>query len=295
MTIIAQIQGGLGNQLFQYAAGRALAVKLRERLVLDRQWFERPQAGTTQRAFLLDQMNVKGEIQVLNPLKLNFGRFDKLLQTLLPINPYIYKEKNEFSFQPHFGKGRLYPDQDLYLMGYWQSFRYFEKIRPLILEETSFRFKLSPHYQSYLNQIMYATLPVMVHIRRGDYVNVNSVNRIHGLLSLDYYKQAMLKLVRSQKNIQFFIFSDDIEWVKANLPTCGDAVFVENIDEYNSAAQELQLMRACHNFIIANSSLSWWGAWLGVHPKKQVIAPSQWLASDLWSSEDLFPHSWVRL
>ncbi len=134
---------------------------------------------------------------------------------------------------------------------------------------------------------------VSLHIRRGDYAKDKKTNAYHGLLSLQYYHNAISKMSNIVNKPQFFIFSDDIKWVKENFKIAFPAIFILNSND--KAYEDLFLMTLCKNHIIANSSFSWWGAWLCTNPSKIVYAPKQWLAVNNHQTSDLIPKDWHRI
>jgi hypothetical protein len=135
----------------------------------------------------------------------------------------------------------------------------------------------------------------MVHIRRGDYVNSLSAAKFHGVLTLNYYQQAIEELLLNKPNAHFFIFSDDLPWAKEALPKDLQITFVENALQADDAAQELQLMCACKHHIIANSSLSWWGAWLKQDCGGFVFAPNRWISDSSLDLSNLLPAHWQKI
>jgi hypothetical protein len=153
---------------------------------------------------------------------------------------------------------------------------------------------ISDHYQSYLNSIRNSE-SVMLHIRRGDYVNLPSAAKFHGALALSYYQQAIEELLLNKPNAHFFIFSDDLPWAKEALPKDLQITFVENALQADAAAQELQLMYACKHHIIANSSLSWWGAWLKQDCGGFVFAPHRWISDSSLDLSKLLPAHWQKI
>jgi hypothetical protein len=179
-------------------------------------------------------------------------------------------------------------------LGYWQSFRYFDSIRQQLIHEIRPINQLSPQYQIYLEKIK-GCLSAMIHIRRGDYVNLPVAAKAHGFLGLDYYQNGMRLLLENDIHTHFFVFSDDLDWAKANLPHQEKITYIETANEKTAPIQELFLMTQCQRHLIANSSLSWWSAWLSVDQNPLVIAPKRW-TNDLdkeW--DDLLPSHWQRI
>lgn len=292
-TVVVSLYGGLGNQLFQYATGLALASQHQAELLLDINWFEavKTKQNVTNRHYALSLLGVKDKTLNLSKKK---GFLYQLARKLsLPIKNAldmpVYFEKSY-----HFDAGIAQLALPIHLDGYWQSYLYFESIKPLLDEQ----FTQVPRHLDDLNQAMFASIQsshsVCVHIRRGDYVTNTNAAKHHGTCSIAYYQVAMKQMMQREPSIKFFIFSDDIPWVKVNLTPPGEHVFVD-VNGDQDVHYDLWLMCACRDFIIANSSLSWWAAWLSQHPEKYVIAPENWFADGKQNTKDLIPESWKRL
>lgn len=294
MNIIAQLQGGLGNQLFQYATARALAHRHQSALLLDHGWFAKTYDDVTPRELLLSSLNTKGALIAFEPPLKRPKRILRILQKLWPINPFIYSERTPYRFDPQLFKVPAFKSQNLYLMGYWQSYRYFESIKTILQAEINPAAPLAPHYQNYLDQIKKSN-SAMIHVRRGDYIHLASAAKVHGFIGLEYYKKGMGILLEKNLNIHFFIFSDDPEWVRKNLPHQNRMTFIESLESNDAVIQELELMTHCQHHLIANSSLSWWGAWLAKNEDNLVICPSNWTNDLTMSWDDLLPVHWQRI
>jgi hypothetical protein len=293
MKITTQIQGGLGNQLFQYATGKALSIRLKIPLHLDIDWFNHGWDNVTPRQFLLPEFPLVYEISTSPTISQPPRRWRRIAQELLPLHPYILNDR-VFGYNLKLNQFNPYKNQDVYLMGYWQSFRYFESIRTELLNEIKPAADLSSHYQRYLDQIK-NSISAMVHIRRGDYVHLSAAAKVHGFLGLEYYQTGMSLLLEKNSSVQFFVFSDDLEWVKVNLPYSERICFIESSPEKSAPAQELFLMTQCQKHLIANSSLSWWGAWLSTSSNPQVIAPKNWTNNHSKNWDALIPPQWQRI
>jgi hypothetical protein len=294
MNIITQLQGGLGNQLFQYAAARALSHKIHSPLLLDQSWFSKTYDNVTPRDFLLPLMNIKGSFISYEKAIKRPKKIYRLAQKFWPIDPFIFVEKTPFRFDSQIGSAPAFKRQNLYLMGYWQSYKYFESIKSILQSEISPKNSLDSHYQNYLEQIN-TSESAMVHVRRGDYIDLASAARIHGFIGLDYYQKGMQSILEKNSDTQFFVFSDDLEWAKENLPHQDKCKFIESISSSNAVIQELELMTHCQHYLIANSSLSWWAAWLSKNPNGSVICPSQWTTDSSVNWSELLPSSWHRI
>ena len=296
MTIITQLQGGLGNQLFQYATGRALAAHLQTDLLLDRAWFECPPFGSTPRQLELPFLKLPAPYYISTnfaaPIKM--GLIQSFIQSFSPSKPKVYHEKMGFTFDAKLFKVKLNKNQDLFIFGYWQSFKYFSSIRLALQSECQPTAHISEHYGFYLKKIQ-STESIMLHIRRGDYLTSPSAMQIHGVLNINYYLAAIQLILKELPNAHFFIFSDDIAWTKNALPKDLRSTFIETDLNANSPSQELRLMMHCRHHIIANSSFSWWGAWLKFASTGIVIAPSRWLTKQKNGLSDLLPPEWIVL
>jgi hypothetical protein len=292
--IRVRLEGGLGNQLFQYAAGRALAVRHGCGLELDASWYQDIQTGVTARGFELGHFKCVADITVPRK-KYLFSKFPLILR----INQWmpgfsIYREVG-MSFNEQFW---LLPDQT-YLIGYWQSYRYADEILSLLKSELEPTRPLSLDNQLIAQKIS-STSSVALHIRRGDYVSLVAASKHHGALGISYY-QAALRRIRDQiSSPTIFVFSDEPEWCRSNLLLDdADATFVGN-NSGPSAWQDLILMSHCEHHIIANSSFSWWGAFLADlrRPSAQriVIAPRRWFNTNAYQDvSDRLPYHWVKL
>ncbi len=294
MAIYSYLQGGLGNQMFQYAIARALSEHYQSTFLLDRSWFDVPQSETTPRPYQLDLLQIQNvaNSDLIFPKKPN--KLIKALQGFIPANPIVYYQQNAFEFDPSLFRLKRMAERDLFLFGYWQAYPYLESIRPILQTEFKTKAPTPNHYQAYLQQIR-SSESVMLHIRRGDYVNSPSAAKFHGVLPLSYYQQAIEVLLLQKPDSHFFIFSDDLPWAKEALPKNLKITFVENALQADAAAQELQLMTECKHQIIANSSLSWWGAWLKQDCNGLVFTPNRWISDNSLDLSNLLPTSWHRI
>ncbi|AUG54567.1 alpha-1,2-fucosyltransferase [Thalassospira marina] len=285
--VVVGLSGGLGNQMFQYAAGRSLALKLNVPLELDISWFK----GCLDRNYALDMFNVSA---TLREHKSSLPDFLQNFETRMSrryarrrMGVPIYREPH-FHFDPNFET----IENPVFLEGYWQSERYFRKYAETIHADLRLRKPIPEACQNVMNDVR-SSNAICVHVRRGDYVNNPEAARTHGVCSLDYYRRAVSTLCYGLENPQCFVFSDDPKWVHENivLPCCTTVV---DFNDSNNVHWDLALMAACKHFVIANSSLSWWGAWLGNARDKRVIAPMIWFKDDK-DTKDLIPATWERL
>jgi hypothetical protein len=178
--------------------------------------------------------------------------------------------------------------QNYYLDGYWQTEKYFLVNRQKLLNDFCLKQSLSAVANNLANHAK-SVCSVSIHVRRGDYLNYSNTFNIQ---SVDYYQRAINVLKNKLVSPIFFVFSDDITWCKANLSFANDLIFIdESIADY----EQLTLMSLCSHHIIANSSFSWWGAWLGLNQDKVVIAPQNWFADHALTVNDIVPNDWLKL
>jgi hypothetical protein len=294
MAIYSYLQGGLGNQMFQYAIARALSERYQTAFILNRSWFGTPQGNATPRELQLNLLNIQ-DIQFIDeifPKKL--GKIARILQPFLPTQSLVIYQRNAFDFDPTLFKLKNVSTRDLYISGYWQAFPYIDAIREQLKEEFKTRSAIADSYQDYLQKI-HTSESVMVHIRRGDYVHSPAAAQYHGTLPIHYYQTAIQDLLAVKPNAHLFIFSDDLMWAKEALGASAQKTYIEHTSSADAAAQELQLMFACKHHIIANSSLSWWGAWLKQEKNGLVLAPNRWINDQHLDLSNLLPAEWKKV
>jgi hypothetical protein len=277
--------------MFQFAAGRALASKLNLEHRIDISGFERYQLHKYQLSPVFVGMEKATPLDLHNLIG---WRSNTIAKRLVAKPQLSWVRGRNFVVEPHLtywpGIECLYKPS--YLVGYWQSEKYFRAIESTIRTDFFFAQPLSQRNQQILNEITNSQA-VSLHIRRGDYVQDSKKLAFHGVCSLDYYREAIAFLSQRIKTPKFFIFSDDMTWVKNNLQIKFESCYVDHntgLESYN----DLRLMSQCKHNIIANSSFSWWGAWLNANSSKIVVAPKKWYAnqSDL---NGVCPASWVKL
>jgi len=281
--IVVKLKGGLGNQLFQYAAAKQISIKFNTPLVLDLSFFESKSQKHTSRIYELDKFNIDTRVADYNESKkINSSPLSKIRLNKLT-------DKN-FWFKQYFI--RLLPFG--YVRGFWQSEKYFIEIKHLISESFTFKKPLDYSFSDLEKQID-ITNSVSIHFRRGDYVTNEKANKHHGVTSLEYYTHAIEYINQQVKDAVFFVFSDDIEWVKLNFSSQSPLVFVDKSDQTNHS--DFRLMLQCKHNIIANSTYSWWAAWLNKNADKIVIAPQKWYndSKNQQKLKDIIPYSWILL
>lgn len=293
--IIVKVIGGLGNQMFQYAAGRALAIRHNCELKLDTTSFEN---------YAHHQGFELNSVFGIDSLKLDQKELDMLLgwrrlkianalirrwQGLQFGNPKIINE-------PHFHYWHGWENLvgSIYITGYWQSERYFINQGEQIRNDFKFNKSLDIQSEEFAKQISDVN-SISLHIRRGDYVSNPKNMEIHGFCGSTYYEEAIKHLVTKYGDVKLFIFSDDIEWVRKNINLgMYKHTFVNHNTGINSW-RDMKLMSLCKHNIIANSSFSWWAAWLNKNPSKTVIAPKNWFATQKINSKDVLAKNWIAL
>ena len=283
--IIVQLKGGLGNQLFQYAAGRRLSLTLGVPLKLDLSFYKRH----SQRTYELHQFHI--EAGIATDWEVARWRGPRLLTRIaqpLGLLPRYVMEKS-FEFDPAI----LYLQDGRYLEGYWQSYRYFADVVPQVRKELAVRIPPSDADHTLLDRMARCD-SVCLHVRRGDYASNPTIQQVHGLCGVDYYQRAVEAIAAQVRVPELFVFSDDMPWVKQNLRFELPTTHVEH-HGVDSAPLELRLMAGCRHFVIANSSLSWWAAWLSDNENPIVYAPRCWFADPTINTAYLTPPSWHRI
>jgi hypothetical protein len=200
----------------------------------------------------------------------------------------VFREKHF-----HFDPAVLDIRAPVCLDGYFQSEKYFSDFREEIASEFTLATPAGDRAQAILDQ-MATHDAVCLHVRRGDYVANAATNAVHGTCPLDYYHQGLGIVCEGLENPHCYVFSDDPEWVRAHFSPAY-AMSVVDIHGSDEAHEDLRLMAACKHFVIANSSLSWWGAWLGSNPSKRVVAPRRWFQGGTHDTKDLIPDGWTRI
>jgi hypothetical protein len=288
LKIIVRLLGGIGNQLFQYAAGRSLATKEDCELILDDSLMIR-RPWMTPRDYALDVYNIQARrISLKEKASLLFRvlpPFRYLYETGLANSPFTYYREPHYHFDP--GLHQL--TGDLIIEGYWQSGRYFADIADDLRRELQPIRPLDIHAQNFLDQILNGN-SVSLHIRRGDYISNPAAAKNFFTCDLAYYQRAVAFVGERVANVVFFVFTDDPYWVEKEFRIDFPMVLVSRPNAW-PAHDDLRLMSHCSQHIIANSSFSWWGAWLNPRPDKVVVAPSRWFREKR-NMRDLISPEW---
>jgi len=296
--IVTRLKEGLGNQMFQYAAGISLSLQKGTAFFFDdsiytsENWYSRKKIG---REFGLGAFCLTGKpldgwrrFCVLTLIRRRYFVLRVLLHALgVPIAlKYICDTGVERKVDERLQKC----GNNIFLDGYWQTENYFKSVRKVILSEFTFRESPDAKNAALLSGIISCDA-VCVHVRRVDYTTPESL-AIRGICRIDYYREAVDYITRRVRNPHFYIFSDDPAWVGLTFQGI-DSVTMVTHNVGHRDAEDLRLMVHCKHFIIANSSFSWWAAWLGQYSEKIVVAPRRWMANG--DDYDVVPDGWVRL
>jgi hypothetical protein len=295
MNIVSYQSSGLGNQLFQYAASRYYAGRYGAsvRLITDRPEHT-VSHGNYPRPFLLPHVSISTDSARMSSMdRLFFSRRRSLkpaisvLKRLLGVQVFREAFERRYDFLPELpleaGVGTVY------LVGYWQTYRIAQAIEPELRRDLKFKQPAVGKNAEILERIAACPNPVSLHVRRGDYTLAVEGHRT---LSMDYYARAIAHIRERLADPVFFIFSDDIPYVRSNLSADLPAVFVDHNDDA-TCHEDLRLMSACHHHIIANSTFSWWGAWLNPRAEKIVLAPKYWYLTPESYYPELLPPNWT--
>ncbi len=289
--IIVRLKGGLGNQLFQYACGRALAHHHCTSLMLDTTWFAHPKFH-----YSLDRFNISAtvasdlDIAIATRAPNNLrGIIDSMLQRMKPYYKRRYVHERALDYDPNI----LRVSKEAYLHGYWESPKYFSNIADILRNELTLVEAMDSINCEYSQRIQNCN-SVSVHIRRGDYLEVKYL-KMFGVLSIEYYQRAVHFLAARIDKPHFFIFSDDIDWCRDNIRLDHEYEFVSH-NSTNAEHMDLVLISLCLHHIIANSTFSWWGAWLSNRSKRKiVIAPQKYGVDPRLNRPGFYPEDWIML
>ncbi|RNC68869.1 MAG: alpha-1,2-fucosyltransferase [Desulfuromonadales bacterium] len=291
--VIVRLNGGIGNQMFQYAAARRIAHVNSAPLKLDLSWFQEKGPWTPRhfelRVFALScEIAHSSEVRTLKSRRQNavFRKLPGFIKSRLFHTNQTHIIEKSYAFDPAI----LSLKGDVFLDGYWQSDKYFRDIETVLRADFAFREDMDDDNAKSANLIQ-ASESVSIHIRRGDYVSLPAAQAFHGLCPIAYYQDAVHRIRSQVANPTFFVFSDDMVWVKEHLKL-GERVHYVDHNGPNRGHDDMRLMSLCKHHVIANSSFSWWGAWLSVNPDKIVYAPQRWFNKDV-KSRDNIPESWL--
>lgn len=267
--IVTCIKGGLGNQLFQYAVARRLAEFHKTELKLEISWYKAQKKK--RHDYLLKHFNIQEDF-------ISLSEINELRQV---------KEKHY-----HFDSSILNLEDNSYLVGYWQSKKYFLDIESRIRSEFTFKKDLKED-RGVVNSIS-SSNSVSLHVRRTDYIHRGT--KIFGTCSLDYYHRCLEYIEERFKIDHVFVFSDDPVWTRENLQLKYPITYVTPVDVKENVCRDFCLMSLCKYHILANSTFSWWAAWLCQRNNKVVLAPEPWFLNPGPRNEkDLIPTTWIRI
>ena len=293
ILLVVRIGGGLGNQMFQYAFARSLEIRHKKEVFLDIKSLE-----TNKRNYELYHFTIKENYVDTSKMKYFYAK--NFVEKSFYYLQYKFKKDNGLTRRIR-ERGRGFSSQYLeirenaYFHGCWQSERYFENIKKTVRNEFNFREKPRGKNIEMIKKIKADRLSVSIHVRRGDYISDVKNLKKHGVCNIEYYLNA-IKYMKDKvgKNIHFYIFSDDMKWVRENLSIDCLTTYVEH-NGGEQSFEDMRLMSLCSHNIIANSTFSWWGAWLNRNPNKIVIAPQKWFHSVEIENKDIIPKEWIRI
>lgn len=266
--IIVRLIGGLGNQCFQYAVGRHLSEIHHAELKIDISEFETYKLH----AYSLNHYNI---IE-------NFASSEDMVELKYVREKYL-----------HFDPEILHLPDGIYLQGYWPTEKYFTGIADIIHRELTVKLQQSGRDKEIADQITSCN-SVSIHIRRADYLPNTYAEQLLEPCSMEYYSCSLEHIVGCVEKPHFFVFSDDKAWARGNFKLPYPITFVDH-NGPDKNYEDMRLMSLCKHNIIANSSFSWWGAWLNDNPDKIVFAPNRWFTEKAWnSSRDMIPDSWNK-
>ncbi|HXB45815.1 MAG TPA: alpha-1,2-fucosyltransferase [Puia sp.] len=294
--IITKLSGGLGNQMFQYAAARALSIKWQEKLLFDTSLFSNQYPNVDKRAYALDIFkNIKPRFSrsFLSGGFYMHSRWDNRIRKILGARTRKVLREEAHSFNPFFNEITA----PVLLEGYWQTEKYFKPFENIIRKDFEFPgFEQSDKNNSILNDIL-MNESVSVHVRRGDYVNYGTENKFYGVCDKEYFQNAIQYFLSIKNDLKFYFFSEDAAWIQSHLISDAFSATIVTGNYGQESWKDMYLMSNCKYHIIANSSFSWWGAWLSTSASKRVVSPSKWFKTDdpFYEPNDVVPGSWVRM
>lgn len=293
--VITRLMGGLGNQMFQYAAGRALSVRFGLELKLDISWYD-DMSGCTPRRFLLGIFPLSATFATEQECRRLIWREESCIAEVfrkISNRPKIHAA-TYFNEPCALGTLTLNASKGAYLYGYWQSEEYFVAIADVVRKDFDFPALPSGASEDMLQAIESVPDSTAVHIRRGDYVWDATTNATHGVCSQHYYSVALSLVASQARTPHLFLFSDDTEWVRGHFDTCGLSATVVDLHSSDAGHHDMHLMSRCKHHVIANSSFSWWGAWLSTK-SGFVCAPKRWFATSRKENISPIPDRWTAI
>jgi hypothetical protein len=292
--VIVRLNGGLGNQLFQYAAGRRLSIFHGTTIKLDIRTFDYHKLRHYSLAAFRIEEAFATPSEIAEAQDLSSGKQASSIQRFIrrfkaPRRWSVLREAHLGPYNPRI----LNTAGDVYLDGYWQSEKYFKDVHEVIRREFTVRNELGSESQK-MAALIANTDSVSIHVRRADYVLDPATHQTHGVCELKYYQECVDLIKARVAHPYFFIFSDDDSWCRENLRFDYPIAFVAH-HSARGDHEDLRLMSLCKHNIIANSSFSWWGAWLNTNKNKSILAPRRWLKDMRYDTRDLIPEDWIQV
>ncbi|MCF7865674.1 MAG: alpha-1,2-fucosyltransferase [Candidatus Pacebacteria bacterium] len=304
--IILKVKAGLGNQMFQYAYAKARAIRSGVELKIDLSWFDNQPKRDTFRYYGLNHFNISSDtfkdMRTISPFK-------KLLTRIYKKALRIISDESDYVYYPRLAKP-VSKSKDVTVEGYWNTEKYFAEIRDTLKKEFTLKEALRTEAKGAEKEIYESAqsgeIPVLILVRRGDYVSNIHTKSFHGAMQTDYFSESISRMIKElgedANKIHFFITTDDTPWVKENITS--DILMNKPFTFISRPGvldyEELYLMSLCHHFILSNSTFCWWAAWLSEAveksgSKKVVIGPKQWVANPKVDTRDVMPEEWIRI
>lgn len=309
---------GLGNQLFQYAAALALSLEKNTALKVDVSSYEgyKLRKYELENCFGITTARATAEeiaaFRFDHPVKKIWNKLvpSKKMRMLglpyeeagLPRKVLVFYDtvsaphKRKTYQEPHYHFDRKFfnATDHVYLQGYWMSWKYFQKYEEQVRNIFSVKKELVQHLHQ-LAAVMRSTNSVSVHIRRTDLTDP-FVTKLKGVLTADYYEKAIAYLQEQYNDLSVYFFSDDMDWVKENFDLNKAKITYIDKTITSTGIEDFYLMTQCRNNIIANSTFSWWAAYLNSNPNKIVIAPKKWYSDNAhYDYKDVYPNEWIKI
>jgi hypothetical protein len=296
-VVVTRLMGGLGNQMFQWAAARALALRHGVEPKVDLSYLAHERPGTTPRRYELGSFVVEPAVATADDLKWVRGappsglgaRSRELVKSILKPRRLVLLQQRELDYDARLREA----GPNVLLVGYWQSESYFEGAESQIRDDFRLREELTGSVAELAAEIG-AAESVAVHVRRGDYVADPRTNAFHGTLTPAWYERALAEVAQRVEEPAAFVFSDDPAWCRAHLRLPVPMRVVDYHDPAH-APEVLRLMTLCRHHVVANSSFSWWGAWLSRSQQRVVVAPEEWFRDPAIDTSTITPRDWLRL
>lgn len=289
--VVIKIAGGLGNQMFQYALARALSHKGRQ-VLLDCSGFDSQADEDTKRTYELDRFNIVIAKASKETMKKYCNRWQFFLYYLGRI---VKMDISKVAIEmEHCYKKEIAECDNKYLIGFWQTDKYFKSVRKELLGDFSFqRLVLSTKNERLRDKILAEEKSVGVHVRGGDYNTAGNIGIYGNICDTSYYNKAFAYMEKRFGSVKYFLFTNDPAWAYQLIPHENRQITVVDWNSEEDGWVDLYMMSICKHNIIANSSFSWWAAWLNQNAEKTVVAPGRWQnGADI---EDIVPDEWVRV